>query len=213
MTDRDRRRILERRALFLSSSLAVLSCGPKPPAEAPPGSSTEVAVPEQPTEGPKEDLVGPAPDRVEDTPDEPTMEIPDGVSERAQQNYERLFKMVRGQLATIATTAKKVPAPCDVAAKDCEAQFRSVADSVLKYHESTRFSYFCPGSSDEAKEFEKKRSALTNQVRARYSELISKIEKALSDGSADGKKEWQRLEQEAAAANPHPCLSFACEDW
>ncbi len=214
MVENDKRRILERRALFISSSLALLSCGPKPPPDTPVGTSPEITVPADDAAAPKEDLVTTAPpERPETPPEAPVLEIPDGVSERTRTNYERMFKTVRSQLATIEAAAKKAPAACDVSQKNCEAEFRAVADALLDYHQSSRFSYFCPGSSDEAIAFHKTKSHLMRDVQARHSELVQRLEQALSEGGADGKKEWARIEQEAAAARPHPCLSFACEDW
>lgn len=178
------------------------------------GNESRDHVPADDAAAPKEDLVTTAPpERPETPPETPVLEIPDGVSERTRTNYERMFKTVRSQLATIESAAKKAPAPCDVAQKDCEAEFRAVADALLDYHQSSRFSYFCPGSSDEAKAFHKTKSHLMRDVQARHSELVQKLEQALSEAGADGKKEWARIEQEAAAARPHPCLSFACEDW
>jgi hypothetical protein len=176
--------------------------------------SPEVTVPVDAPDPAKGDLVTTAPpERPETAPGEPAMEVPEGVSERTRENYERLFKTVRSQLATIATAAKKAPAPCAVSQQNCEAEFRAVADALIDYHQSTRFSYVCPGSSDEAKAFHELRSKLLSDVQRQHAELVQRLETKLTAAGADGKKEWARIEQEAAAARPYPCLSFACEDW
>ncbi|MEZ4221701.1 MAG: hypothetical protein R3B13_12290 [Polyangiaceae bacterium] len=213
MNERDKRRILERRALFVGSSLALLSCGPKPPAETPAGASTAVSVPESPPTASTEEVgvVEAPPERQPRS--EPDFEVPEGVSERAREYYDHLFKSVRTQLETLDAAERKLPKPCDVTVPGCEAAFRGVADVLLDFEQSQRFSYFCPGSSAEAKEFAKAADRLRQQVTERHGELTKLIVAAMSGKGIDADKEWERIRQEAYAARPHPCLSFACADW
>lgn len=228
VNESDRQRILERRALFVGSSLAFLACGPKPPPDPPAGPGPDVVQVNNPEPRPGASASASAsapvvvasalPPRKSrpspgDLPADLSFETPAGLSERGQKNYERLSSFVRAQLETIEAAEQKIPRPCDVGSADCEAAFREVALQLLDYDQGRRFSYFCPGSSAEAKDFAAVERRVKDRITERYSELTRKIVAAMSSGTTSPDKAWESLLQRARASRPMPCLSFACADW
>lgn len=211
MNERDRRHILERRALFVSSSLALLSCGPKPQADPPPGKNPDVTVPSQPNTITSASAAQTPPRPPARPPQPPAGEIPAGVSDIARQNYERLFSMIKDQNERLEKAENAVPDPCDPGQAGCEAKFREVADILLDYERSQHFGYFCPGSSEEAKNFAQTTEQMRQQVAERYQALTRRIRAAMK--SNDPEKSWRDIQQKAYMAHPFPCLSIVCKDW
>lgn len=207
----DRAAVLRRRALFLGSALTALaSCekGGVPPETS---KGPVVAVPE----GVPEDA-GPEPDAgslpVTDGGRKPkagmpSLEIPDGLSERAKSNYEHLvarMKTVHAILDDVEAGAPK----CGIAG--CEDRWQPIAKKWFDLDDAFRFSYVCPGSSEQAKAFGVRRQEHMDFYQARRKEVQDWLQQKLGDA---GWTRFEELVQKEQLANPRPCLSFACMDW
>lgn len=206
MSDRDRRTILERRALFLGSALAAMGCGPKANTTEP-AEQKVVSIPHSADTTPTEDAA-PAnpPDRAPSTRgDMPPLDIPPGVSERARQNYEYLAKRMTAAHDILDEMEKLLPS-CDI--KSCEADWKQLAERHFELDGSYR-TYTCPGTSADAKAYEERAKLHHEFLEKRRSAVEGRITSTLGSGA----QRYEELRNDVARAHPRPCLSFACADW
>lgn len=206
MSDRDRRTILERRALFLGSALAALGCGPKANTTEP-AEPQVVSIPGSADTTPTSD---PEPtDPPERTPstrgDIPPLDTPPGVSERAKQNYEWLAKRMTAAHDILDQMEKMIPS-CDI--ESCDADWKKLAEKQYELDGSYR-SYTCPGTSADAKAYEERAKLHHEFLEKRRSAVETRLSTALGSGT----QRYDELRNEVARAHPRPCLSFACADW
>jgi hypothetical protein len=207
MSDRDRRTILERRALFLGSALAALGCGPKTN-ETQPADPQVVSIPESEDTTPTSDTepTPPADRKLSTRGDLPPLDTPSGVSERARQNYEALAKRMTTAHGLLDEMEKMIPS-CAVAR--CEGDWKKLAEKHFALDDAFRFAYTCPGSSPEAKAYGERAQLHLDFYQKRRTGIEAQIASAAGSGDA----RYQELRNEVAGANPRPCLSFACIDW
>jgi hypothetical protein len=207
MSDRDRRTILERRALFLGSALAALGCGPKTNTTQP-ADPQVVSIPGSEDTKPTSDTEPTPPaDRQPSTRgDLPPLDTPAGVSERARQNYEALAKRMTAAHDILDEMEKMIPS-CAVAS--CEGDWKKLAEKHFALDDSFRFAHTCPGSSAEAKAYEERAKLHSDYYQKRRTGIEAQIATAVGSGD----QRYQELRNEVARANPRPCLSFACGDW
>lgn len=213
-TDSTRRRILERRALFIGSALAGLGCGPSatPPTSPPPVVGVE------PTQSSPSATAADGSARPEPAPKAkpgkpPAIVVPEGASQQARQNYDALIKTM-GQVHQLLGEAESLlPDSCDILDPACEGKWNEVAARFNDLRRVHTFSYFCPGSSDEAKQFAAVHAAQREAEQRRTGKLEARIAKALAPGGQAAELRWEDLKRKAYEANPHPCLSVACNDW
>ncbi len=71
----------------------------------------------------------------------------------------------------------------------------------------------CPGTSKGAKLYAKRERRHIDFIVKRKRLVTAQIEKALDRWGDDAKRRWRELNASAEAAEPMPCLSFACKDW
>jgi hypothetical protein len=207
MSDRDKRTILERRALFLGSALTALGCGPKTNTTEP-AEPQVVSIPESADTKPTGDTEAPPEaDRKPSTRgDLPPLDTPPGVSERARQNYESLAKRMTGAHDILDEMEKLIPS---CAITSCEGDWRKLAEKHFALDDAFRFAYTCPGSSAEAKAYAERAQLHSDFFQKRRTAVEAQISTAVGSGNA----RYQELREEFARAHPRPCLSFACGDW
>ncbi len=211
MKDRDRKLVLERRALFIGSSLAALGCAPNAPAEGP--VPVTLAEPRQVGEdGSRE--AGPVtrPPRLETTA-ELSYDVPAGVTDATRERYARLFSSMKSGHEILGRAEPLVPRPCQPTDPSCRQALSAIADELNDFRRVMTFLYFCPGSSDEAKEFER----IQAEHRQRLELRVGKLESAIVEGivaAGSNQEAWDEILREAYDAKPYPCLSYACrDDW
>ena len=146
-------------------------------------------------------------------PPDLAFDIPAGLSGKGQENYERLADLARSQSATLRAVEEKIPRGCDPRSAECKDALREMALLLLDYEQARKFSYFCPGTSDEARAFGEVAQRIKERLSAQHRELIRKIIAAISPGATAPEKAWEDAFAQARAARPMPCLSFGCGDW
>ena len=211
--DEDRARILLRRAAFVSGTLAALGgCAPARPAEPAPGSSpvtipeqtaTEATTPPPPSKNPAEPVRG----------DTPSYDMPEGIGEQARENFQRLFDNMKRIHPILDAMEALVPERCSVLDSKCEDRWRQLAAKQNELKEIQTFMHTCPGKSEDAKLYAEREKEHLAHAGERQSKLAERIERALGGDGDRGRERWEKLQEEAYAAAPHPCLSFACRDW
>lgn len=198
--------ILERRALFLGSALALFGCGPKTNTKEPaepqvvsiPASADSAAGSEPEPE--------PAPERTPSTRGAlPPLDTPPGVSERARTYYEALARRMTAAHDILDEMEKLIPS-CAIAS--CEADWRKLAEKQYEL-DGTYRSYTCPGSSADAKAYEERARLHQEYLEKRRSGIETRLSSALGSGT----QRYEELRNEVMRAHPRPCLSFACADW
>lgn len=212
--DSIRRRILERRALFIGSALAGLGCGPSgaPPTSPPPVVGVEPTQ-QSPSATPADGSAGPRPAPTAKPDKPPAIVIPAGVSGRARQSYDALTKTM-GQVHQLLGEAESLlPDSCDILDPACEDKWSEVASRLSELRRVHTFSYFCPGASEEAKQFAAVHAAQRELEQRRTGKLQARIDKALARSGPAAAERWEELKRKAYEAKPYPCLSIACDDW
>jgi hypothetical protein len=216
----DRSVILSRRALYLGSTLAVLSsCArsggePREP-EAP---STNVVVPNVDEEDAGEVATADAepPQRSDDPkrrPGMPSLEIPSGVNDVARGNYERLATQVTEAHDLIDQIENGLPS-CAVTDQSCEITWRRIAEKRdLLGERRFSFSHVCKGSSADAKAFEAREAEHRTFILQRLAALDKLLADTVASAGKAGTLEWERIQADVRRDKPRVCLSFACVDW
>ena len=200
--------MLARRAAFVSAALATLGCSPARPE---PREPEVVAVPPAPEDAgtTAQADAAPPPRSPSTKPGEPpSMDVPAGVSETAQKRYTHLFESMRALYDTVDKIEEALPS-CNVQDAACEARWRDVADQLLEIRKTRSFMYFCPGTSDEARQFAEAQKAHEEYFNGRLGKVNTQIDAAWSGHE----ERWKKLQEDAYQAKPFPCLSFACQDW
>jgi hypothetical protein len=210
--DDDRARILLRRAAFVSGALAALGCAPKQPAEPGPGSSP-VAIPESGGETPSEQPPSKPPNETPSPGDVPSFELPDGISDEARENFQRLFANMKRIHPILAAMDELVPEGCSVLDAKCEDTWRRLAAKHNELREVQTFMYACPGTSEDAKLYAVREKEHLDYVGKRLASISERTEKALQPDGPKGTERWEKIQEEAYSAAPYPCLSIACKDW
>ncbi|MEZ4221292.1 MAG: hypothetical protein R3B13_10195 [Polyangiaceae bacterium] len=206
--DLDRRKLLERRALFLSAAMAA-ACGAAQPQ---PKESNEPVTVESPAVTSTSIQVEPAPtaraQRGEDAP--PDVVIPDDASERLRNMYVALQRKVAEIQADVGTLADQIDG---CAATDCVSD-SAVEGWGLSFSTLTsrvvHLEPLCPGSSEAARAYSqavKKQQAFLN---ARLAHYRSELVKGAGTGS-DFAERFERAVARSNAGRPQPCLD--CGDW
>jgi hypothetical protein len=206
--DDNRAAILRRRALFVGSALTAIGCTPQTKE----GPTATTAPPSAPVVSVAAPATSPAPSATV-VPEEPAPKVagmpgydkPEGLSEAANGNYDRLHKFMKESHAMLAPLAAKVPS-CKLSG--CEDDYRKAATVLTELTKDLRLFYICPGKSAEGQAFEPHKSAHMEFLRKRMGELDQRLSTA--SGNAEG---WKALRSEIAMSKPTPCLSFACPDW
>ncbi len=210
--DADRRAVLARRAAFVSSTLAALGCSPaRPEPKEPVAAGPVVSVPVAPEDAGAPTAIDAAPPPREPNSavgEQPSMDIPAGVSATAKKRYEHLLSSMRDLYRVVAEIEDALP-NCNVQDASCEASWRDIAEKLVDIRRKRMFLSFCPGTSDEAKAF----AELEKEHQTYFSARFAKITEQIDAAWAANKPRWETLKQEAYQAKPFPCLSFACQDW
>ncbi len=208
MDEIDRRLILRRRALFVGSALAALGCGK---GGAPPEHASDkpvVVVPAEPEGTDEEEETEIATDAGTERrvrKDAPSLQIPDGVSQTARQNYEHLAKTF-GEAYDVLDDIETTLASCSIDDASCESRWRELAERQYEMEEAFRFFHICPGSSDEAKAFRERELAHRAYLDERRAEVWK-------DRSASSKTKFDEMVSTIRMSKPSVCLSFGCMDW
>lgn len=195
----------------MSSTLAALGgCAPSRPA-AGPGASPVVSVPETP--GAADADPAPPARAPESTGRKalPSLEMPDGIGPEAREAFQRLFANV--QRIHPILDAMDVPEGCSILDARCEDRWRQLAAKHNELREIQTFMYSCPGSSSDAKLYAEREQEHLAAIGERLKTLQERAQKALEPDGQSGQERWDRMQEEAYAAAPYPCLSIACKDW
>ena len=209
--DDDRAKILLRRAAFLGSALCAAGCAPSRPATAP-GSSSVVAV-EEPSGTDEPDAPTPGPDGPETAGPMPSLEIPDGVTDQARENFQQLFSNVKRIHPILDDLEKLVPSGCSPLDAKCETDWRRAAARMNDLREIQTFMHSCPGSSPDAKLYAEREQEHLAYIAERTKKLQANIDAALTSGGEQAQQRWETMQEEAYSVAPYPCLSIACSDW
>lgn len=213
----DRSIILRRRALYVGGSLALLSSCARSGGEAhePEPPSTSVVVPsvDESDAGVVMDAAPPGRGASSQRPGMPSLEIPDGVSETARRNYERLLSTITAAHDLIDEIEAALPAGCSVTDKNCEPSWRVVADKRDQLNEKFRFAHYCKGSSADAKAFAEREREHRTFYEQRLAALDQLVKQTVAGAGPNGETEWSRIQRDVRRGKPRVCLSFACVDW
>ncbi|MBW2459903.1 MAG: hypothetical protein JRI68_35765 [Deltaproteobacteria bacterium] len=214
-SDSDRTRILQRRAVFLSSALTALGCSAQPPQ---PADGPVVTIPDPPPADPAPTATPTATPEApppKDAPpgEQPSLEIPTDVGEVAKRKFEHFAKSMKRLYELLDEMAAALPEDCDILDAACDERWKKLALLGMEKGKVTMFLHHCPGSSDDAKRFEAFHKEHQDYRGRRQAQLDGRISRALASGGAAARKRWEDHQQQARAANPVPCLSFACRDW
>jgi hypothetical protein len=202
---------MRRRAAFLTSALAAVGCTPAAQQDSAQPQATPTtpvvtipqATPAPTTTGPEVEPEPPAP--KPSSGKRPPYDVPNGVSEIAKKNYERLHTTTKKLHSVLDEMDNRAPR-CAIANASCEQEFRDEAERWHEIQRTLRMFYFCPGKSAEAVAFGKHRQAHDAHLRERIAAVDERIGRLAGDP-----KRWEQIKTEQA--KPVPCLSFACKDW
>lgn len=200
--------ILRRRALFVSSAVALACSHQSPPAEP---RRTVAEVPSaEPAEAAPEPGPAAAPDAGAPSAAGP-FEIPEGISATAREKYEALAAVVRASDQKLDELDALLRKECDLTSPACDATYRSMADKLLELSEIVSHAFVCEGSSPEARAFAERQSAEERRYQERRRRVVLAVQARAT--SPDAKERWKRHQEDAEQANPQPCLKFGCPDW
>lgn len=210
---RDRRRILERRAFFVSSALTVLT-GCPPDTQAPAtGSATPAVVATVPETDagalpPATGSVSVAPAPAGSKVEIPPLTVPDDVSPVAKSHFERLRAVVPKIHAELEQAERA--SLCDIEDAACDPTWSAIAGHLAKAREE-RYDLpaRCSGSSADAKRFEASLREHQRAIDKRTALIEARIAAALD--SEPKKNKWEA--HKAGASVRRPCLKYSCEDW
>jgi hypothetical protein len=210
----DRRAILRRRTFFVTSALAALgSCGRPATPAADPEPENVVTVPvAEDDAGEVAESPPPADRDAAADGDMPPMDVPDGVGEIAKRNYENLYRVMKESHRLLGEIEAALP-KCNVLDKACEPRFAALANKIQEMDELMSSLRACGGSSAEAKAYREREVAHFRHLAERKGKALAEIDRALAPGGSSAKDRWLALVQAAEAANPRPCLKYACPDW
>ncbi len=213
--DSDRTRILQRRAAFLSSALTALGCSAQPPQ---PAGDPVVTLPDPPPAEPeptaKATTTPEAPPPKDVAPgQQPSLEIPTDVGEVARKKFEHWAKSMKQIYELLDQMETALPEDCDILHSACDERWRKLALLGIELNKVGMFLHHCPGSSEDAKRFDAFRKEHQAYRGGRQAKLDGRIDRTLASGGDAARKRWVEHQQQARAAHPVPCLSFACNDW
>lgn len=215
MSDDDKKAILRRRTFFVTSALAALGSCTKtpPPTEPEPKPEQVVVVPEAESDAGETPQAPPEAERdASSTGEMPPTDVPAGVGEIARRNYETLYRVMRAAHEHLKAIEAQTPS-CDVLDKACEPRFAALATKFVAIDEELSGMRACGGSSAEAKAYREREAAHLQYLGDRKKRALDEIDRALAPGGTPAKERFKQLMQQAEAANPRPCLRYACPDW
>jgi hypothetical protein len=131
VSDDDRSTILRRRAFFVTSAVAAFgACARTPPAEpASPAPVVSVPLAVEDAGEPPEDAATPVRDASPSTEGPPPLVIPDGVSDTARGNYERLVRTMTRAYGVLDEIDAAIPS-CPILSPKCVPRWRDVAEKL-----------------------------------------------------------------------------------
>lgn len=214
MSDDDKKAILRRRTFLVTSALAALGCTKTPPATTEPEKPEQVVVvPEAETDAGSTAEAPPPPDRQpSNLGDMPPTDVPPGVGEIAKRNYETLYRVMKASHEHLTAIETTIPS-CNVLDAACEPKFAALATRFVAIEEEMFSMRACGGTSAEAKAYREREAAHQKYLAERKQRALDDIAKALAPGGTKATERWKALQASAEAANPRPCLRYACPDW
>lgn len=214
MSDDDKKAILRRRTFLVTSALAALGCTKAPqPTTEPEKPEQVVVVPEAQEDAGATTEAPPAPERdAAVLGDMPPTDVPAGVGEIAKRNYETLYRVMKASHEHLNAIEKMLPS-CNILDASCEPKFAALATKFVAIEEELFSMRACNGTSAEAKAYREREAAHMKYLAERKQRAQDDIDKVLAPGGTAAKERWQKLMQQAEAANPRPCLRYACPDW
>jgi hypothetical protein len=213
MSDDDRKAILRRRTFFVTSALAAIgSCA----RTAPPATQPEqlVVVPSaEPDAGEVTAEAPPAPERdASNLDDMPPTDMPSNPGEIAKRNYETLYRVMKASHAHLTDIEMTLPS-CNILDQACDAKFAAIAAKLVEIDEELFGMRACGGTSAEAKAYREREAAHRKYLTDRRKRVEDEIERLAAKGGNGATERWVLLKKQAQAANPQPCLRYACPDW
>ncbi len=206
--DDDRRVLLRRRALFLSAAVAATACG-SGGAKAPedPSAVNVEPIAGEPTEG---SAKPPKRNTPPDAAAPPPIETPADASDQARHMYKHLQKAVTRIQVDVAGLARSM---LNCSLKQCQSD-PAVEQLARAYatasHLISELTPLCPGSSQEAKDYETVVKEQQGFFRAKLKLYRDEMMKRMSrDG--DFSDRFGAALSRANASQPSVCLD--CGDW
>lgn len=217
MSDDDRKAILRRRTFFVTSALAAIgSCARTAPPATEPETQPEqvVVVPSaEPDAGEVTTEAPPAPERdASNLGDMPPTDLPAKMGEIAKRNYETLYRVMKASHAHLTDIETTLPS-CNILDKACDAKFAAIATKFVAIDEELFGMRACGGTSAEAKAYREREAAHVKYLADRRKRAEDEIARILTPGGTQATDRWAALKKQAQAANPQPCLRYACPDW
>jgi len=217
VSEADRNAILRRRAALVGSALAALgSCARTSP---PPdhAAAPVIAVPPPAVEDggvTAEPDGGDLPSRRENHAGEPPpLIVPAGVGDTARAHYEQLVRTYSDAYKILDQMEAGIANGCSINDAKCESQWRALAENEFSLTEAFRFFHVCPGSSQDAKDFNELEKAHRDYYTERLKKVHSAIEAQIDAGGPGSDKKWEQMKRDVRLHKPVVCLSFACIDW
>ncbi len=202
MEDDDRSLILSRRAAYIGSALAVLSScarSGESTAEAPTASVIAIPTVEESDAG---EITKDAPPGRADhwiRAGMPSLDVPQGVSDKARINYERLAQTMTEAHALLDDLESTLPANCLVTDARCESSWRAFAEKLDELTNKFRYFHTCRGSSTEAKEYAEREQAHLKFYQGRYEALDKQRQEAVKSAGPKGNGAWSKIQWDVPA--------------
>lgn len=220
----DREAILARRALFLSSALAALSCSPASPsgtsttptvkvtsvptpntggATVPTGTSTGPDVDRQPpkvAQKPWEEVVAAAPPRTVSTK----------LSKGEQEELNQLNTWLDKAYASVREIWAANPG-CDPAKPDCRDGWRALGEKtrIANEHAGTFSRALCGPSDTNPPTYSLRLARHRAFLGQLLADAVEHKNQIAASYSAQGEQEWRKIAANATTPPPMPCLSCA----
>jgi hypothetical protein len=214
MNEDDRKAILRRRTFFVTSALAALgSCARTTPPATEPNPENVVNVPvAEEDAGEVAESPPPAERDAASHGDLPPLDVPDGVGEVAKRNYEVLYRVMKESHRLLGEIEAELP-KCNILDSACEPRFARLATKFQEMDDQMSSMRACGGSSPEAKAYREREALHFRFLSERKSATLAEIDRLLAPGGGPASDRWKAQLEAAEAANPRPCLKYACPDW
>jgi hypothetical protein len=196
MSARDR--ILERRAKFIGTALALATgCSRDPAAsiKSPDGDGKSVSTA---VAGDKAPPVPPPTERPSLVAD---------VSDAGVGARDDTVAQIKALEDATSKLAASVPAPCPLDHAACKARLRAFADEWARLQgDAVQLERRCPAKTPDDRAVE----TLMREHRGWLLVWLAAIQKAARASVQGGGAEWDELVQKAEEAHPQPCLKYYC---
>ncbi len=204
----DRDAILARRAIFLSTALAALHCGPRDqPVDPPATSSTAATASAHPSATARSPV--PALRPFQEVKEKaPPRELPAELDEQEKAQLGALDGKLSAQLAAIEKLWTNIPG-CDAADPGCRQSWRDAGDRLREIYDNTRSRGFggCGGAVGRTASVASRQAAHQAYVEALVQELEAHMIAVAQSFTPQGEQAWRKLEANAKKPPPMPCLS------